>query len=423
MLYLNLERLFESLDLSFCDSQASNILISNEFSTFRQIIPKWDNLIQQGFKIDKEETQRTIKHIFRSLYIYFSIQNDQFEINIGSKFKNFLKLNLTSVYDIHPDLFIYILLYHDIGRPFNRVWHTFESVKIMNDSDINLKKKIPQKYINILFGVIKYHLLLGTIFTGESSYLGAIILLRDKRLQDVWESSEKTELFFQILLLFTVIDILGYEYSKIFNHYLHYYLMIKDNLVNSFNHIRTIKNPDEKERTLFNILHKLDKENLKWRIACCLRIFQFVSTKPNLTEDFYFRKIDEGLEKIGSNWQLFKRKLSKVHPLIQYKYALPLMMILASGSFFRSPIDKDFIVDSNIYRFWEVCTSKVKKNTLYYDRTNLWNIIFQFPRNWFQNLNFLNIFRAEKLFFLIDITKPTLEPSFSTYQLYINYPV
>ena len=384
-------------------------------------MPEWDTIIQEGLIVDKEETLRTIRHIFRSIYIYFSLQNDQILNDLNSSFNTFLKSNINNLYEIHPDLFIYLLLYHDIGRPFNKEWHTFESAKILQEKNIFLKSKIPQKYITILLGVIKHHLLLGTIFTGESSYTGALILLKDNFLNSIWKSDEDTELFFQILLLFTIIDILGYDYSKIFDHYLHYYLRIKQNLIKSFNYIRPIKSLEEKEHSLYKEFHKLDVDNLKWRLACSLRIFQFVTSNATLTVDFYFRKIDQGLDKIGGNWQLFKEKLGNSHSLIQYKYALALLMILASGSFSRSPIDKDFIISENLYRFWEVCTSKVKKNTLHQNRVTLWNIIFQFPRNWFRDVNFLKTFRPESFFTFIERAKPVFDDSLSAYNLYIGY--
>ena len=422
MLYDDLERLFRTIDLDFCDSPATYIINSKQYSSIKQLVPKWNKLIQRGLETDKEETLRTVRHVFRSIYIYFSLQNDQVLNNLNSRFKSFLKSNINQLYDIHPDLFVYILLYHDIGRPFNKEWHTFESAKILQESDLVSKSEIPQKYINILLGVIKHHLLLGTIFTGESSYMGAQVLLKDKFLQNIWKSKENTDLFFQVLLLFTVIDILGYDYSKIFNHYLYYYLKIKDNLLNGFNHIRFIENPEDKELSLLGIFQTLDEENLKWRLACSLRIFQFVTTKPNLTEDFYYRKIDLGLEQIDSNWHHFTEKLGKTHCLIQYKYALPLMMILASGSFSRTPIDKDFVVDSKIYRFWEVCTLKIRKFSNQQDLSTLWNIVFQFPRNWFINLEFLKLLRTDNLFSLINKARPLFDNSLSTYQLLINYP-
>lgn len=422
LLYNDLERLFGSINLEFCDLPATSIIKSNEYSTLRKLVPKWAKLIQKGLEIDKQETLRTIRHIFRSICIYFLIQNDQFFEDLNADFKSFLKLKFNHLYDIHPDLFINLLLYHDIGRPFNKEWHTFESAKMIQEDISLITSEIPQKYIKILLGVIKYHLLLGTIFTGESSYGGAITLLKDQSLNNIWEIKEESDLFFQILLIFTVIDILGYDYSKIYNHYLPYYLKIKRNLESGFNHIRIIKKIEKKETALFSFFQKLDKENLKWRIACSLRIFQFVSTKANLTEDFYFRKIDQGLESVGSNWQVFTEKLGESHSLIQYKYALPIMMILASGSFSRTPIDKNFIVESNIYRFWEVCTSKVKKDSKSLI-LNLWNFVFQFPRNWFRDPIFLTKLTSENLFSLIKRAKQVFDPSISAYQVYINYQI
>jgi hypothetical protein len=318
-----------------------------------------------------------------------------------------------------------MLLYHDIGRPFNKEWHTFESAKLLPAEELISEAVMPQKYITLLIGAIKYHLLLGTIFTGESSYVGALVLLNDTFLIRLWESEEETDLFFQILLLFTVIDILGYDYSKIYDHYLPYYLKIKKNLVNGFNHIRIIDNTEVKKKMLYNYLYKLDQKNLKWRIACSLRIFQFVKTGPELTEEFYFRKIDQGLEKIGSNWDQFSKSLGIEHSLAQFKYVLPLMMILASGSFSRKPIDKDYIVNGNIFKFWEVCTSKIKiySTKVHLDKfpIKLWNFIFKFPRNWFFDEKFLKIVQSKKLFSLIDSSIPIIDKGLLSYQLYVNY--
>lgn len=384
-------------------------------------MPEWDILIQKGLKVDKEETLRTIRHIFRSIYVYFFLQNDQILYDLNSSFYNFLKSNINNLYEIHPDIFIFILLYHDIGRPFNKEWHNYESARILQEENLYIKSEIPQKYFTVLFGVIKHHLLLGTIFTGESSYVGALELLKDNCLQKVWESEEDTDLFFQILLLFTVIDILGYDYSKIYNHYLDYYLKIKENLLKGFNYIRNIKDPEEKEQFIFFIFKKLDDENLKWRLACSLRIFQFVKTKPELTEGFYYQKIDHGLEQIDLNWIEFTEKLGSSHCLIQYKYALPLMMILASNSFSRKPIDNNFMVSGSLFQFWEVCTAKVKQYPSRQSKICLWNIIFQFSRYWFLNPDFLKVFTTEKLLFLINNTHPKFDPSLDSYQLEIEY--
>ena len=62
---------------------------------------------------------------------------------------------------------------------------------------------------NVLTGVIRHHLLPGTIFTGESSYFGAVSLYKDKSLQDIWSSYEHIDILFHSLMVFTIIDIWG----------------------------------------------------------------------------------------------------------------------------------------------------------------------------------------------------------------------
>ncbi|TFF88660.1 MAG: HD domain-containing protein [Promethearchaeota archaeon] len=417
-----MERIFSTIDLKFCDASAISILKSKAYHEIKKIVPEWAKLIQKGLEINEEETHRTIKHIFRSICVFFFILDEEIELKLSSQFKRYLKSNLNRLYETNPDLFLYILLYHDIGRPFNREWHTFESANLIEKQGLlSPKTSVPKKYIRILLGVIRHHLLLGTIFTGESSYLGALILLKDRSLHHVWESKEETELFFQILILFTVIDIMGYQYSKIFDHYLDYYLKIKDNLVIGFNRVRALQNLEEKEHSLYLFFHRLDEEKFKWRVACALRIFQFANTTKKLTEDFYFRKIDEGLERIGSNWSLFSRELSAWHPWIQFKYALPLTMILAAKSFSRTPINKQFVVNGDLFLFWDVCASKVKEIKTERKKPAIYNVIFEFPRNWFLNHDILQLLNKEKLFSLIRTAQSFFNYEFESYQLYIKY--
>ncbi len=420
--YNEIKQIFDSINLQFCDSSALDIITSNEFSKIMKIIPKWGKIFHNCLDIDKEETYRTIKHIFRSIYMYFSIRDACFQTNINKKFIEYLNSNINTLYDIHPDLFLVLLLYHDIGRPFNKEWHTFESALLIQKEHLIDNINLSQIHKLILIGVIKYHLLLGTIFTGESSYVGTLSLFNDKSLEIIWDSEKYTELFFLILQLFTIIDILGYDYSKIYNHYLTYYTKIKKHLIEGFSKIREIRDIKKKNELLFHTFHQLDTDNLKWRVACSLRIFQFVSTKPDLTENFYFKKIEEGLDNVGSNWEIFSEKLIKSHSLIQFKYVLPLMMILASGSFSRTPIDKDFIVNKNIYRFWEVCVSKVNTYILNSEdkRFNLWNFVFQFPRNWFQNHEYVKIIRNNYIFSLINSSIPDWNSTCSTFQVHIG---
>jgi hypothetical protein len=188
-------------------------------------------------------------------------------------------------------------------------------------------------------------------------------------------------------MAFTIIDIWGYDYSKIYDHYFSYYKQIRDNLIRVFGKINSLEQKD-RQIYLYQELSKLDNLNLKWRIACALRIFQFVNTRSYLTEEFYFAKIDEGLNNRNQNWNDFASSLGFEHSLIQFKYALPIMMVLASGNFARKPFDPEEKILPGIFNFWQTCTTIVKslykKNNSFTNNNYwLWNFIFNLPRGWF----------------------------------------
>jgi hypothetical protein len=352
-----------------------------------KLMPKWGDILYEGRNYDEIETFRTIRHIFRSLWVYFAILDDRFNTNVEIYNIKSLKKFLENIYDFQTDFFLIILLYHDIGRPFNRVWHTYESAKIIKEKNLlnDFSLSIMQK--KILYGVIKYHLLLGTIFTGESSYTGAISLYNDNFLEEVWNNKESISYFFNTLTAFTVIDIWGYDYSKIYNHYFSFYTRICNNLTKIF--IRSIPfQGKDRLAKLYKGLSKIDVENIKWRLACSFRIFQFVNIRPYLTEKYFYSKIDEALNSIGINWELFQNRLGKNHNKIQFKYTLPIMMVLASGNFKREPLSGNETVLPNIFNFWLSCAQIVNNfyqssNLSQISNHNVWNFIFNLPLRWF----------------------------------------
>ena len=386
-------------------------------------MPGWGDFILKGIDYDRSETLRTVRHIFRSLWVYYAIMNNEFEVEIKSKNLSLLKNTLNKIYQYNSEIFPLLLLFHDIGRPFNKEWHTFESANIIRQKSLLSKFQLSLMQQLILYGAIKYHLLPGTIYTGESSYYGAISIFNDKDLQILWQSTEDISIFFHILNAFTLVDIWGYDYSKIYDHYFRNYDKIRLNLSDIFNKTKSF---EFKERSfaLFNALSNLDKNNLKWRISCALRIFQFIETSPDLTIDLYYSKIDEALAKIGINWNIFAKSLEDKHTVIQFKYGLPLVMLLASGSFKREPINHEDKIDPKIFYFWQNCCEKVSfhlKGTFLKDIKipRAWNFIFGLPRGWFFKKEYMNYIRSEQ--FLKDLRKvpSKYDPNFDSY--FVNF--
>jgi len=335
-------------------------------------------------------------------------------VKIKNENLSLLRNTLIRVYQYNAEIFPLLLLFHDIGRPFNKEWHSIESANIIKQNHLLSKFKLSLKQQLILYGTIKYHLLPGTIYTGESSYYGAISMFNDKDLQIIWQSTKDISIFFHTLNAFTLVDIWGYDYSKIYDHYFRNYDKIRLNLSDIFNKTKSFEF-EERSFALFNALSNLDKNNLKWRISCALRIFQFIETSPDLTTDLYFSKIDDALAQIGIDWNIFAKSLEGKHTVIQFKYGLPLVMLLASGSFKREPINHEDKINPKLFYFWQTCCEKVKDIKI----PRAWNFIFGLPRGWFFKEEYMNYIKSEQ--FLKDLRKipSKYDPNFDSY--FVNF--
>ncbi|MGM0470084.1 MAG: hypothetical protein ACQERB_14895, partial [Promethearchaeati archaeon] len=289
-------------------------------------------------------------------------------------------------------------------RPFNRTWHNIESKKIIQNNSLLAKFNLCEIEKHIILTVIEQHLLLGTIFTGESSYLGSISLWNSIKNLGINLSDADMDLIFKLLYSFTLIDIWGYEYSKIYDHYFNHYFEIRQHLAKIFKKTWDL-NKEIQEGFLQKELSKLDFKNFKWRIACSLRIFQFVNTKDYLTRDFYFSKIEEGLRKSNMRWESFEENLGQNHPKIQFKYALPIMMILASETFKRKSIEKNAEIHPEIFQFWiESCKKLDKFISKNKDLISpLCYYVFNLPRTWFLDKKYIDLVRNQG--FIIKIKK------------------
>ena len=206
----------------------------------------------------------------------------------------------------HNELIIPILLmYHDIGRYIDNKRHPYHSYQLI--SSIQLLETFELSNFEKLFirKLIHYHLLIATIYTGESTFYGIYSLFNDLEFIELISKENTIDRFIDLLEVFSYIDILGYFYTKIFDHYIKFYGEISSKLKN------ILYIWPNKELALKKA-KKYSQERLEWRLAGALRIFQFVETKPHLTEEFYYNKLRESIEKTDNvlfvelDWDLLK---------------------------------------------------------------------------------------------------------------------
>ena len=377
-----LHNIFSNLELSWIDSY-SEIDKSNDYFSLLSIFPNLEKIFQDGNDREKEEFQRTVRHIFRLFKIFFLIKNGEFSHEtLSQESLNVIREKLLNQ-DSQNELIIpIILMYHDIGRLVNKKDHPYYSYKLISGENLLELFELSDIEKLLINKVIQYHLLFATIYTGESTFYGVYSLLNDTEITELLTNIDNINRFIDLLEIFTYIDILGYSYARIYDHYIAYY----DEINNKLKSILSLW-PD-KEKAL-NKASTYSQEWIEWRIAGALRIFQYINTQPYLTKDFYFKRVKEStnkdIERLTEeiNWDNLKEKYLMNTIRIQIKYGLAMLMLLAFNKFFRGPIKEDDKISNNLILFWVLLAKEVEKRS---NRNieHLWNVHFTGLPNWWK---------------------------------------
>jgi len=382
--------IINQLQQIFTDISLSSIESSNEiektqiYTDFLKSFPNLSEIFEMGITRDKQEFTRTVKHIFRSIKIFLNILSDSFTIEgFSSQTLSKILKKLEKIQQYNTLIFPLILSYHDIGKFIRKRDHPHQSFILISSRNLLSPFNLLENDRILIEKVIQYHVLFATIYTGESTYYGSYSLIRDPILAQLLSDHKYLSLFIDLLEIFTYIDILGYSYSRIFDHYPVYYEKINQNLKDIFRLL-----PNEEKAIQKALLYS--QEWIDWRIAGALRIFQFVGTKSYLTENFYFNVIKSSSESIPYDqfnftrmeWEQLKESLLKQSCKIQIKYGLAFLMILAFGSFHRSSFNEDVKISHKLILFWMLLCQETK-NRSFKDEKGLWNVYVLGIHNWF----------------------------------------
>ena len=158
-----------------------------------------------------------------------------------------------------------------------------------------------------------------------------------------------------------------------------YYEIINKNLKT------LLKSWPNKEKILGEAL-SLSQEMLDWRLAGALRIFQYVETKPYLTEEFHYNKIKESFNNISeeikgqSDWEATKKGFFTTICRVQVKYALGMLMLWAHGTLNRMAVRKNHEISPNLLSFWILLSREMESRSK--DNEILWNVYFSDLPTW-----------------------------------------
>jgi hypothetical protein len=370
----SLAHIFDNLDLTWIDS-SKEILTSQIYTDLLSIFPNLKGIFQEGENNDNDEFLRTIRHVIRAFKVFFLLKNGNFmHDSLSQNSLNTLRDKLKRIEEINEKFLPLIFMYHDIGRFFDKKDHPYQShVVILNKELLDSFDLLDVEKL-IIDKIIQYHLLFASIYTGEATYFGVYSILIDSEFVKLLSSEKYRELFVDLLEIFTYIDILGYSYAKIFDHYIKYFNEINRNLK------QILKSWPDKNKALKKATD-ISQDWIEWRISGAMRIFQFVETKSYLTREFYFNKLRESVIEIknemieGLEWEIIKKNYLTPSSQIQIKYGLGVLMILAFGNFFRSRMKKDSTISNKLAIFWILLSKEIGVRSKG-DDLSLWNVYF-----------------------------------------------
>jgi hypothetical protein len=310
-------------------------------------------------------------------------------------------------------------MYHDIGRFENKQDHPYYSYSIITEEKLLTLFELSDIEKLLIKKTIQYHLLFATIYTGESTFYGSYSLLNDIEFTLLLNNKQNIKKFIDLLEIFTYIDILGYSYARIYNHYLEYYDEIHQKLFNIFSLW-----PD-KDRSV-KLALEYSKDWLEWRIAGGLRIFQYIKTQPYLTEEFYFTKIRESLNMDievlvdEPQWEALKKQLD-ITSKMQIKYGLAMLMLFAFNKFFRGPIREDQRISSNLILFWVLLSKEIQRRSSKHQEYP-WNIHFLGLPNWWNwDQKFKQDLNYNTLSNIFTNSKQEFDKNKNEYNLYLDF--
>ncbi|MHA1143776.1 MAG: hypothetical protein ACTSRW_03495 [Candidatus Helarchaeota archaeon] len=342
-------KLIQEIDINYCDDIKKNVRETAFYKKFEEEFPLLKQYLAVENITDEFEFRRTLYHTFRVLVLYSNLrQNEPIPLKLSEESISEIRRQISMIDEWNSDVLPLLLLYHDIGRVRDRRNHAREGAFQLKKLDFLGFHSINDDIKHFITQVTKYHLLMGTIYTGERSHHALWSLFLDDQFLQLLKNGHG-EKFFQVLTTFTMIDVMGYSYSRIYDHYITYYLKLQGEFLQA---LKLYPNMNK----IKDYLKKMSGEWLEWRLASALRIFQQINTSPKFTKQHYREILMKSYgtflkENVDERkWTQFLGSLTEIYRA-QLPYGLPNLMILANNRFIRS-FDEHVEILPRYFSFW-----------------------------------------------------------------------
>ena len=363
-----------------------------EYAALIHLFPPLREIFRRGLEEDSQEFYRTLIHTFQTQAAYNRICSGDFPES------GLQRNDLRDVFDLAHSISLFssllvptILWLHDIGRLEDKRRHNEKSAEMISQFDILRHKGLSEEEKVIIQKVIRYHLLIGTLYTGESSYTSFEPLFRDEGFRAILSNRTSLKYFLDSLTLFTMIDVWGYHISDISPTMIENYLEIR-------NEMGEIFAEDSNLDAIIKGLRDKSRRHLDWRLMGYMMAFSKIGKKPHLTLDFYAAMIDDGFkryaerENLSTDWSGFKDKYLNKIDQVQFKYGLGVLIPLTyGGTGKKMHLTENTRVNENLFHLLVNINNRITKE----EKTNtqcipgaLWNVVFKGYPLWNRKTDF-----------------------------------
>lgn len=381
------------ISLDWINQYAREIASTSEYQHLMTFFPPLSELFQEGKEEDPEEFGRTVAHTFHTIAVLNRISTHSFtESGLNQDALQTVYALADSIKASSPLIMPLILWLHDIGKMQDKRHHTEKSAELVSYMGLLDGWGIGQPLVLLITKVIQYHLLVGTLYSGEISYFSFRIILEDPEFIPILQDTKLRELFIDALILFTMIDIWGYPY----NSQAISAAMIK-NYLNISQELRSVLGGAEDKGETHGRLINIAQQSTDWRLACYLRAFSHLGTKPYLTPEFYQEKLLQGAGRfLGKSispeaWVAFKKEYLDKFYQIQFKYALGLLCLLSFETIenFRQGCTAETQVNPNLFNLLTLLTDMLRTQEKTHDLPEdvLWEVYFTGTPLWSRKSN------------------------------------
>ena len=381
----------QGISLEWLSHNKESIQSTPELQRLIELFPPLEETFRNWTESDQGEFLRTVIHTFQAQAAFNHVCAESFpESGLGEEVIKKVNDLGVSISSFSTAVMPIILWLHDIGRCEDKEKHTEKSAEMISSLGFLNNKGLLEEEIILIRKVVQYHLLIGTLYTGESSYLSFYPLLKDEEFKIILQDHSLISRFLDSLTLFTIIDVWGYHINDISPTMIDNYLDIRKEMEGIF----SAKNSAEEIKKR---LKKRSRRHLEWRLMGYMMAFSKMGKKPYLTRSFYMDMILNGYgkykerEQIPLEWNEFKdRCLNKIDQ-VQFKYGLGVLIPLSyGGTGEKMHLTEDTQVNPNLFQLLVCINNRIQEeeSSPQCIPEAIWNVVFKGYPFWNRKTDF-----------------------------------